>query len=82
MIEGAVNFATKILDQLPATDGVLSTHSPRTTVTGSPPLDYRHFALEFGEHETVFEEKQEQTGTNTAAARAVDTIALYHTGNV
>ena len=79
MIKGVVNFTVKSLNQLPALDGVSTTHSPKTIVTGSPPLDYNHFKLEFGEYVTIFEDNNI---TNTNAPRVVDAIALHHTGNL
>jgi hypothetical protein len=79
MIKGAVNFAMNSLNQLPAFDGISTIQSPKTSVTGSPPLDNSHFKLEFGEYILVYESN---TVTNTNAPRMIDTITLHYTRNL
>jgi hypothetical protein len=64
------------LNALPTCNGISSTLSPRTIVTGAN-IDFnRHCQLEFGEYAQVDEEHDNSMSSHTTGA-----IALHPTGN-
>ena len=79
MIIALVQRAVKVLNQFPALDGVSSTLSPLTIMTGKPSPDYNTMKIEFGSYAQVFEDNDP---TNTIKARTTGAIALGPTGNV
>ena len=79
LVTGCVNYNLKCLNNLPADDGVSSTMSPNTLVTGAQSLDYSKLVkLHFGDYVQVHQEKNI---TNNNEPRSVGAIALYPSGN-
>ena len=79
MVKELVIHAIKSLNQLPSAFGGISpTESPRKIVTGLPDPDYSKMKIEFGQYAQVFEDN---TPSNTNAARTTGAIALNPTGN-
>ena len=67
-----------VLNQFPALDGVSTTLSPLTIMTGVPLPNYTSMPLEFGSYVQVFEMNDP---TNTTKARTTGAITLNPTGN-
>jgi hypothetical protein len=78
MIVELVRRAVRCLNQFPAMDGVSSTISPFTMLTGKPNQDYNHMSLDFGTYLHVFEDNNP---TNSTMTRSTGAIALNPTGN-
>lgn len=74
MVENAV----KNLNDFPAKDGVSTTISPKTIVTGAPVPDYNDMKLEFGTYAHVYKDHKIK---NDNKARTTPSIALNRTGN-
>jgi Reverse transcriptase (RNA-dependent DNA polymerase) len=68
--------AIRTLNMLPHPDGVSSTLSPATIVTGHPKTDYRTLHLEFGTYVQVYDGTSNDTKSRTLGA-----IATNPTGN-
>jgi hypothetical protein len=68
-----VEKACQDLNSLPALDGISSTLSPLTIVTGRPGFDYNTLRLDLGEYVQVFEAN---LPTNTPATRTTGALAL------
>ena len=66
------------LNRFPAKDSVSTTLSPRTIVWGDSPDFNVDCRSEFGSYCEVYESR---TSTNSTAARTVEAIALYPSGN-
>jgi hypothetical protein len=77
-IQHLVIHALQCLNQFPWPNGISSTMSPASLVTGVPPPDYTKLKLEFGSYVQTFEDN---TPTNTPKARSLGAIALTPTGN-
>lgn len=72
-----VYYAVFWLNSFPAADGISSTISPRSLITGHV-IDYNtHCQLEFGEYVQTHESHD-----NTLAARTTGALALRPTGNI
>ena len=78
MIIELVRRSVLVLNQFPALDGVSTTLSPLTLMTGVPLPDYNSLKLEFGSYVQVFELNDP---TNTTKARTTGAITLNPTGN-
>jgi len=78
MMRAAIENANKCLNQFPAENGVSTTLSPLTIMTGKPSPDYNDVKIEFGSYAQVFESNDP---TNTVKARTTGAIALTPTGN-
>ena len=78
MIVELVRRAVKCLNQFPALDGVSTTVSPLTIMTGVSAPDYNQLQLEFGSYAMVFEDNDP---TNTTKSRTTGAIVLTPTGN-
>ncbi|KAI2502776.1 Reverse transcriptase (RNA-dependent DNA polymerase) [Fragilaria crotonensis] len=78
MIVHMVADAVRCLNMFPADNGVSSSLSPLSIVTGVPPPDYASLRLEFGSYVQLF---QDHSPSNTIAARTLGAIALTPTGN-
>ena len=78
MIVHMVADAVRCLNLFPAHNGVSSSLSPLSIVTGVPPPDYASLRLEFGSYVQLF---QDHSPSNTIAARTLGAIALTPTGN-
>ena len=70
--------AIKGLNDYPAKDGVSTTISPKTIVTGAPALDYNDIKLEFGTYAHVYEVHNIKNDTK---ARTMPLITLNRTKN-
>jgi hypothetical protein len=78
MITQMVADSVRCLNQFPHTNGISSTMSPSTIVTGAATPDYNSMRLELGTYVQVFEEHDP---TNTSRSRSLGAIALCPTGN-
>ena len=78
MITQMVADSVRCLNQFPRTNGISSTMSPSTIVTGAATPDYNSMRLELGTYVQVFEEHDP---TNTPRSRSLGAIALCPTGN-
>ncbi|KAI2509414.1 Reverse transcriptase (RNA-dependent DNA polymerase) [Fragilaria crotonensis] len=78
MITHMVSDSVRCLNQFPRANGISSTMSPATIVTGSASPDYHAMRLEFGTYVQVFEEN---APSNTPRSRSLGAIALSPTGN-
>ena len=75
-VKELVHFVVCWLNNLPATDGVSETLSPKAILTGLA-IDFtKHCLLEFGEFVHTHED-----GDNSMASRTVEALALRPTGN-
>jgi hypothetical protein len=74
MVENAI----KGLNDFPAKDGISTTISPKTIVTGAPAPDYNDMKLEFGTYVHVYED---HTIKNDMKARTTPAITLNRTDN-
>ena len=78
LVTGCVNYNLKRLNNLPADDGISSTMSPNTLVTGAQCPNYDELVkLHFGDYVQVHQEKRV---TNNNKPRSVGAIALYPLG--
>ena len=75
IIRGLAEFAVQSLNQLPALNGVSSTLSPHTIITGQQPRGYRQYQLDFGTYVQVFEDNDP---SNTTKSRTTGAISLNH----
>ena len=66
------------LNIFPGKHGLSTELSPETIMTGSPPLDYNKFRIEFGSYAQVFDAP---SPSNTPRSRTHGAIALGATGN-
>ena len=73
-----VLHAIKCRNMLPANDGISSTLSPLSIVTGAGKVDYNHHRLEFGTYVHIFNDHHI---TNTIAPHTTGAIALNSVGN-
>ena len=78
LVHEALRFVTRSRNQFAAPDGISTTLSPLTIVTGVPPPDYSHMKLQFGSYVQVFNDNQP---TNSMAPRTTGAIALSSVGN-
>ena len=78
MIEEAVRTVIRARNQFASHDGISTSLSPLTIVTGAPPPDYNKMSLEFGTYVQVFNDNDP---TNTMAPRTTGAIALSSLGN-
>ena len=78
MVTAAAEFANTMLNDVQAFDGVSSTISPATIITGRPPTNLAHLRLNFGDyvHLTV-----ETPPYNSMKPHTVPCIALRPTLN-
>jgi hypothetical protein len=76
LVKALVTHATRTLNMLPHPDGVSSTMSPATIVTGQPKTDFRTLSLEFGTYVQVYDGTSNDTKSRTLGA-----IATNPTGN-
>jgi hypothetical protein len=67
------------LNQFPWKNGVSTTLSPASIVTGLANPDYQHLRIEFGAYAQVFEDNAPSDTPNRA--RSLGAIALTATGN-
>ena len=74
MIKGMVRDSTIQLNAFPPSDGISTTMSPRTIVTGLPNIDYNKLKIRTGLYAQVH---INASITNTPKARTVGAIALY-----
>jgi len=74
LLRGLVYFACMSVNWIPSTNGISSTISPSTLVTGSQPLTYSLLNITFG---TYVQVHNDLTITNTTMARTTGAIALY-----
>ena len=65
------------LNAFPPNDGVSSTISPRTLITGQQIQYGKHMTIEFGAYAQIHEE-----GDNTMTSRTTGALALRPTGNI
>lgn len=73
-----VYHAVRSRNQLPTTDGISSTLSPSTIVTGAPQVDFNLLTLEFGSYVQVFNERRV---TNSLLPRTTGAIAMNPTSD-
>ena len=78
MVQHMVTHVVNCLNQFPWANGISSTMSPASLVTGVSPPDYNKMTLEFGTYVQLFETNDP---TNTPKARSLGAIALTPTGN-
>ncbi len=78
MMRAAIENPNNVLNQFPAENGVSSTMSPLTIMTGKPSPDYNNLKIEFGAYAQVY---KSNNPTNTMRARTTGAIALTPTGN-
>ena len=79
MVTGCVYSAVRLLNSLPAPNGVSSTLAPATLITGSAPPDFNKIMkIRFGLYAQVF---LDHNITNDTKPRTEGAIALYATGN-
>jgi hypothetical protein len=76
MVRELVTFAARANNFLPSLDGVSTTLSPETIVTGRGKPDFRTMTLEFGTYVQVYDGTSNDTKSRTLGA-----IALNPTGN-
>jgi Reverse transcriptase (RNA-dependent DNA polymerase)/Zinc knuckle len=79
MVKEVVRFSVNCLNQLPAEDGVSTTLSPNTIMTGKSNPDYNNMRVEFGSYVQIYEPTT--FATNTLRSRTTGAIALTATGN-
>ena len=80
MVIGCVTHSVKVLNQLPADNGMSEDQGPATLVTGAPSPDYQDISqLNFGDCVLAHTARQK---TNNNNPRLVESIALYPSGNV
>jgi acetolactate synthase regulatory subunit len=73
-----VSDVVRCLNMFPWTNGISTTLSPVSIVTGAAPPDFNTMRIEFGSYAQVFEDN---LITNTPRARTLGAIALNPTGN-
>jgi hypothetical protein len=78
MITHMVADTVRCLNQFPWTNGISSTLSPASIVTGLGNPDYNQMRLEFGAYVQLFEDNDP---SNTLRSRSLGAIALTPTGN-
>ena len=79
MVKGCAIKSVKNLNRLPSTNGISSTLSPSTLITGEACLDFKDVsALNFGSYVQLH---RNSDTTNTPKARTVGVITLYDSGN-
>ena len=78
MITHIVVDSVRCLNQFPRANGIYSTMSPLTIITGAATPDYNAMRVELGTYVQVFED---HTPTNTPRSRSLGAIALCPTGN-
>ena len=79
LVEACVYNAVRLLNSIPATNGVSKDISPASLITGAGPLDYEKLMkIKYGDYAQV---NVESTITNDSKPRTVGAIALYPTGN-
>jgi hypothetical protein len=76
LVQELVSMAVRTINMLPHADGISSTLSPSTIVTGLPRPDYNTMPLEFGAYVQVYD----GTSINTKS-RTMGAIATNPTGN-
>ena len=79
LITHMVIESVRTLNQFPRPNGVSSSLSPASIITGSATPDYAAMRIEFGAYAQVFDDKDP---TNTPRSRSLGAIALTPTGNV
>jgi Reverse transcriptase (RNA-dependent DNA polymerase) len=79
LVREIVKHSIQCLNQVPADDGLSTTMSPNTILTGVPNPDYNKLRLEFGTYVQVFEPTT--FATNTLRSRTTGAIALTPTNN-
>ena len=78
MTEANVYCSIKNLNAFPASDGVSTTLSPSTVITGKPPMDFHNLLkIKYGDYAQVFKETN-----NDMSERTVGAIALYPSSNL
>jgi hypothetical protein len=78
LVNHMVSDAVRCLNNFPRSNGVSSTLSPVSILTGVPSPDYNTMRLEIGSYVQVFEDNDP---SNTPRARSLGAIALTPTGN-
>ena len=79
MVKGCATKSVKDLNRLPSTNGISSTLSPSTLITGDACPDFKDVSvLNFGSYAQVH---RHNNPTNTPKARTVGAIALHESGN-
>jgi len=73
MIRYLMYFVTRLLNSMPAPNGISASVSPLSLVTGAPMLDANEFKIEFGGYAQVHDNPHI---TNTTVARSTGAIAL------
>jgi hypothetical protein len=76
LVKELVSFAVRNHNMLPHPDGVSTTMSPATIVTGAPKTDFTTMRLEFGTYVQVYDGTSNDTKSRTLGA-----IATNPTGN-
>jgi Reverse transcriptase (RNA-dependent DNA polymerase) len=76
LVKELAAHAVRTVNMLPHPDGVSSTLSPTTIITGEPKTDYRTLHLEFGTYVQVYDGTSNDTKSRTLGA-----IATNPTGN-
>ena len=78
LLQHMVSDTIRCLNQFPLKNGISSTLSPASIVTGVANPDFNCMRIEFGAYAQVFEDN---LPTNTLRARSLGAIALTPTGN-
>ena len=78
MVSEMVNYVIRCRNIFPDEDGVSTSLSPLSIVTGAAPPDYNLIKLEFGTYVQIF---NENTPSNTVSARTTGAIALNSVHN-
>jgi hypothetical protein len=76
MVKVLIAFVTRAINSFPHSDGISTSLSPNTIVTGQPMIDYLTLKLEFGSYVQVYDGTSNDTKSRTLGA-----IALNPTGN-
>ena len=78
MVTETIVHAIRTRNMFPSPDGVSTTLSPLSIVTGAGKINYSHLKLKFGTFDHMFNDNQP---TNTMAPRTTGAIALNSVGN-
>ena len=78
LIQELVQHVTNCLNMFPRKNGISTTMSPTTIVTGRGLPNFHSFSLEFGTYVQIFDDNNP---SNTMRARTLGAIALRPTGN-